>query len=97
MMSRMEFVINSPGTSSISAPMMTTATQSSQPNPAAIYAGSAMRNDAAMVLKNGLTSSRSSQRVTKPMIRPLSPAHSQSRTVPPKTQQKPAAAMKLPR
>ena len=50
-----------------------------------------------MVLKNGLTSSRSMQRVTKPMVRPLSPAQSQSRTVPPKTQQKPAAAMKLPR
>ena len=96
-MSRIEFVMSSPGTSSISAPMMTTATQSSQPRPAATYAGSAMRKDAAMVLKNGLTSSRSMQRVTKPMIRPLSPAQSQSRTVPPNTQQKPAAAMKLPR
>ena len=97
MMSRMEFVMSSPGTSSISAPMMTTATQSSQPRPAATYAGSAMRKDAAMVLKNGLVSHLFISRVTKPAISPRSPENRLSFSVPPKTGQKPAATRKWPK
>ena len=50
-----------------------------------------------MVLKKGLTSNLSIMRVTKPMTRPLKPAHSQSRGLPPNTQQNPAAPKKLPK
>ena len=49
-----------------------------------------------MVLKKGLASSRSMKRLTHPMIRPIIPAHRQSRSVPPNTRQKPAPPRKLP-
>ena len=60
-------------------------------------AGTAMANASTMVLKNGFVSRLSIWRETKPMMRPRRPANRLSRSVPPNTGQKPAAAQKLPR
>jgi len=56
-----------------------------------------MANASTMVLKNGFVSRLSIWRETKPMMRPRRPANRLSRSVPPNTGQKPAAAQKLPR
>ena len=96
-MSRMELVISRPGTRIISAPIMTASTLATQRSAAARKAAADMRNEAAIVLKKGFASSRCMCRVTKPIISPIAPDHSQSLGVPPNTGQKPAAVRKLPR
>ena len=50
-----------------------------------------------MVLKKGLASTRSMNRLTQPMISPISPAHRQSRSEPPNTSAKLSPPRKLPR
>ena len=69
----------------------------SQPSPAAAYAGRAMRHDASMVLKKGFASRLSMKRVTRPMMRPISPAHRQSDSAPPNTRQNPMPTSTFPR